>query len=582
MPTSSATTPAISGTDQDGSTLTASQGGGSNGIPAPSYAYQWERCSATGASCTAISGATSGTYALGDSDVGHELRVLGTASNASYYGGGSAQSTSQATAVTDAVPTTVAATPTISGTAQDGSTLTASQGGSSNGAPAPSYSYQWQRCQDGSCSAIPGATATTYAPTDADIGYELRVEGEASNASYPGGGEANTASSPTSEVGAAAPVLTSAPTLSGTDTDGSTLASTRGSWSSDPAPAYSYQWQLCGSGGTSCTVIAGATSSIYGLTDADVGHYVRALVTASDSSYPGGGEATATTLPSGVIDAVAPQDTASPAISGTAQDGDVLTATTGAWSGAPTPTYAYQWQRSSGGGGSFVAISGATGTSYTLTDADVGHQVRAFVVASNASYPGGGEAGASSTASASVVAVAPSILTLPSISGSDADGSTLTATPGSWGGDPTPALSYQWERCSGSGEGCSAIPGATGPTYALTDADVGHAVEISISATNAAYLGGGAQQAQSEATASVQATPTTHAGAPAVSGSAIVGFTLTASNDGSSNGAPAPSYAYQWQDCDEAGLSCTDISGATTATYTPTGSDVGSTIRVIG
>jgi hypothetical protein len=73
--------PSTSGAAQDGATLTA-QAGSWNGIPAPSYAYQWERCSATGASCTAISGATSGTYALGDSDVGHELRVVVTATNA--------------------------------------------------------------------------------------------------------------------------------------------------------------------------------------------------------------------------------------------------------------------------------------------------------------------------------------------------------------------------------------------------------------------------------------------------------------------------------------------------------------------
>jgi PKD domain len=49
---------------------------------------------------------------------------------------------------------------------------------------------------------------------------------------------------------------------------------------------------------------------------------------------------------------------------------------------------------------------------------------------------------------------------------------------------------------------------------------------------------------------------------------------------GSWSGYPTPVYAYQWQDCNAVGESCTAINGATAATYTPVAADVGHTLRV--
>jgi hypothetical protein len=65
---------------------------------------------------------------------------------------------------------------------------------------------------------------------------------------------------------------------------------------------------------------------------------------------------------------------------------------------------------------------------------------------------------------------------------------------------------------------------------------------------------------------------------PAISGSKIVGETLTASN-GSWNNSPT-SYTYQWSSASTAGGSYTNISGATNATYVITASDVDRYIKI--
>jgi hypothetical protein len=67
--------------------------------------------------------------------------------------------------------------------------------------------------------------------------------------------------------------------------------------------------------------------------------------------------------------------------------------------------------------------------------------------------------------------------------------------------------------------------------------------------------------------------------APAtVTGTAQQGQTLTAGNG--SWGDEPDSYAYQWQHCDAAGTNCTDVAGATAATYAVTAADVGFTLHV--
>jgi RHS repeat-associated protein len=67
---------------------------------------------------------------------------------------------------------------------------------------------------------------------------------------------------------------------------------------------------------------------------------------------------------------------------------------------------------------------------------------------------------------------------------------------------------------------------------------------------------------------------------PTISGELLVGQVLSASV-GSWSALPAPSYTYQWQRCNSAGESCSNISGATSGTYTLASGDEGHTLRVV-
>ena len=165
--------PVISGTAVANQTLTAAPGAWSGTAPI-TYTYQWQRCDNAGASCADVPGATAATYVLTSSDVGFTMRVAVTGGNTA----GSSTATSAATSVVTATaqPPANVVRPSVSGTAQQGQTLTGNPGSWSGTQPI-TYAYQWRSCDSrgASCVDITGATATTYVPTASDVGHGLRV-----------------------------------------------------------------------------------------------------------------------------------------------------------------------------------------------------------------------------------------------------------------------------------------------------------------------------------------------------------------------------------------------------------------------
>ena len=142
----------------------------------------------------------------------------------------------------------------------------------------------------------------------------------------------------------------------------------------------------------------------------------------------------------------------------------------------------------------------------------------------------------------------PVAITNASWSGSDAPavGDHLHGSPGTWTGSGL-SFSYQWQRCDANGTACIPIPGATTLDYLPTSADVGHALQFCVTASNS----GGSSTSCSAPTAPVVAA---HAGAGSTTPSsadpverpgdptkAISGAssTTTAADRGQPNGSPA-------------------------------------------
>ena len=261
----------------------------------------------------------------------------------------------------------------------------------------------------------------------------------------------------------AAPKNTAPSVITGTPSVGQTLSCTEGTWSSSPT-SYSYKWLRDGQG------IGGATSNSYVVTSADQGCTLSCEVTASNAAGSAGPVVSSNSLQVPPA-ATAPKNTVAPVVSGTPAVGQTLSCSQGSWSGTTPITYKCQWL--SGG----VAISGATSAGYVVTTADQGCMLSCEVIASNA---GGSNTATSNSVSVPAAATVPVNTAAVVLSGTPSLGQTLSCSPGSWSGSPTPSCAYQWLRNG------AAIGGATSTSYVVTTADQGCSLSCRVTATNSA------------------------------------------------------------------------------------------------
>ena len=469
-----------------------------------------------------------------------------------------------------------AGSPSISGTAQVGQTLTASTSGisDSNGLDNAAFSYQWLSSRD---AEIDGATGSTYVLVGSDAGKTIKVR--VSFTDDRGNQEALT-SAATAEVAAGAP--TDPPghprNLTGAANSDGTVTLSWDAPDDDSVTGYQILRRRPSEGENTLLVHVNDTeNTATEYTDNDVTpdvlhayrvKAINAVGLSGQSNFvnitPGQPTEPAQNSPA----------TGTPQISGPAQVGQTLTANTTGISDADGLTnvgYSYQWVSSRD-----AEIQGATGANYSLVAADEGVTIKVKVSFTD---DVGNEESLTSAATAAVAARPNNPATgAPSVSGTARVGETLTAsTSGIADSDGlgNAVFSYQWTANDGSTD--SDIQNATGETYTLVDADEGKTIKVKVSFTDD---GGNDEILTGAATGEVAAAPpppnTPATGKPSITGTAQVGETLTVETSGISDpdGMDNATFTYQWTAGDA------DIEGATGSSYTVAEADAGLIIQV--
>lgn len=300
-----------------------------------------------------IGGATNSAYTTGAADAGKVIQCRVTATNAET----SSRKVGAAIGVAPAptTPSPSPGSPTVTGTANVGQTLTCNTG---TWAGSPTFTFQWLR----NGSPIPLASASTYLLEAIDKGAAVQCEVTGTNA----GGTA-VADSTGTLVNGLPPTASVNPSISGIVSSGETLSCNPGTWTN--SPAFSYEWLRNG------TAIGGATAQTYVVVAEDEGGTLQCRVTATNSDAVAQAVAARVVVPP-PPSTTPPLLTTAGTVTGTPSVGNALTCNTGSWAGAPT--FIRQWLRNG------VPIGGATGTTYTLVEADIETSIQCMVTATNA------------------------------------------------------------------------------------------------------------------------------------------------------------------------------------------------------
>ena len=295
--------------------------------------------------------------------------------------------------------------PTISGTALVGETLTASTSGiaDADGLTNATYSYQWLSSRD---TEIDGATGSTYVLLGSDAGKAMTVRVTFTDDA----GNEETLTSAATDAVAPRPNrrATGAPAISGSPKVGQTLtATTSGIADADGMTdaVFAYRWILRDLTTNTDTDTEDGTGSTYVLADAAEGKAVKVRVTFTDDAGH------VETLTSAATEAVSPRPnrdaTGAPAISGTPEVGETLTATTSGIADADGLTdavFAYRWVSHNPVDETDTDIEDATSSTYTVTEDDQGKAIKVRVTFTD-------DAGHEETLTSAATAAVPLLLT---------------------------------------------------------------------------------------------------------------------------------------------------------------------------
>jgi hypothetical protein len=431
--------------------------------------------------------------------------------------------------------------PSLIGSGAVGTVVTCNRG-SWSGSPSPTYTFNFLV----DSISVQNTASNTYTLLFGDDTKTLTCVVTATN---PLGSASATTSN--SLVVGTVPVNTVAPEITPFDNQviGTSLSATSGTWDGTPTLTFAYRWTR------NNVPISGATSSTYTLQAADELQTIRVEVRAANAY------ATSSFVVSSnnAVGGYAPLNVSQPSmsLSGNQLVGTLVTVTNGTWSGTAPITFEYRWLRNGS------PIGGATSSSYTLQSADDGNAVTAQVRALNA-FGTSAYSTSNNTINAGTVpvnTVAPTV----SPSGTQSTGTLITANVGTWSGTAPINYEYKWTRNG------VAISGATASTYTIQLADDGTTIRVEVKGTNT--YGTSAFIVSSNSVSAVNVIAPSNTVAPVISGTAVVGQTLT-STTGTWDGIPTPTYSYQWK------RGVTNV-GTNATTYTLVAADAGQSITCV-
>ena len=581
----------ITGTPTESETLTADTSGISDadGLDNAAYTYQWVR-TPSGGSDADISGATSQTYTPVFADVGATLKVRVTVTDDE---GHQATFTSAATAPVAALPLPVV-TVASNGDVTEGSpavfTLTRT------GDTAEILDVFYEVTATGDFGVTTASATATFLANSATVQVSIDTTGDSAHEAH-GSVTVTLQARPAYTLGTDAAATAAvrdddnaAPTGAVTIDDttpvvGETLTADASSIDDpDGLTSRSFTWQWVRVSGGTETEIAGATAASYKVVDADVGATLKAAVSFTDDD--------------GTDETVESDETAAatkPVVT-VASDGDVtegspaLFTLTRTGSTAETLAVAYDVAATAGFGVTTGAAtvtfqaSSATVQVSVATTGDSDHEAHGSVtvtltaVQANAAYVLGTDAAATAAVRDDDNAAPTGKPTIDDTTPVVAE--TLTADA-SGIDDPdgltNRSFTYQWIRTSGGTN--TRIAGATAASYTVVKADVDATLKVEVGFTDDDATD---EIVESDPTGTVldnDDSPTT--GAVTITGTPTEGETLTADTSGlqDDDGLTSATYTYQWVRTPSGG-SDTDISGATSDTYTPVFLDAGATLKV--